>query len=187
MRIALLTARVRGAALVAVTLLGATLLVGGAIRPHVARSAGIARVETATSRVDSVSFRSGDITLRGVMHLPAGAPSYPAVFFLHGGGTQYLNNEPTDFAHLLVAQGIAALVYDKRGTGRSGGDYASSTFDDFAADGEAAYRYLASRADIRGDRVGVLGFSQGGRLAPIVAATLPLGAAIGVRPRRAAR
>lgn len=131
-------------------------------------------------RVDSVQFGSGNAVLRGVIYLPASRPPYPAVFFLHGGGTQSLNSEPADFARMLVARGIAALVYDKRGTGSSAGDYATATFDDFIADGEAAYRYLAGRSDILASRVGVIGFSQGGRFAPIVATTQPLAAAISV-------
>jgi alpha-beta hydrolase superfamily lysophospholipase len=174
------------ATVVGATVVGATVITYGATggEGHAGSAAPQQRsnvIQAATHpRIDSVAFVSGAITLRGVMHLPAGAPPYPAVFFLHGGGAQYLNNEPTDFARMLVAQGIAALVYDKRGTGNSGGDFSSSTFADFVADGQAAYRYLASRPDIRADRVGVLGFSQGGRLAPIVASTLPLAAAISV-------
>jgi acetyl esterase/lipase len=129
---------------------------------------------------DSVVFRSGDVELRGVLYLPEGEPPYPAVFFLHGGGRRWLNAEPADFAHMVVERGMAALVYDKRGTGSSGGDWAQADFENLIADGGAAIRYLAGLNDIDADRIGVVGFSQGGRLAPVVAARYRLAAAISV-------
>jgi len=130
---------------------------------------------------DSISFASNEVELRGAIYLPPGAPPFPAVFFLHGGGNGWwLNSEPDDFARMVVDRGIAALVYHKRGTGTSGGDWAHADFDDLIADAGAAYRYLAGRPDILADKVAVVGFSQGGRLAPVVAARSPLAAAVSV-------
>lgn len=130
---------------------------------------------------DSVAFLSGDIELRSALYLPSGPPPHPAVFFMHGGGNGWwLNAEPDDFARMVVEQGMAALVYHKRGTGSSGGDWRSSDFEDLIADGTAAYRYLAGRSDIQGDKIAVVGFSQGGRLAPVVAARNPIAAVVSV-------
>ncbi len=130
---------------------------------------------------DSVAFRSGEVELHGAIYLPAGPPPYPAVFFMHGGGNGWwLNAEPDDFARIVVERGMAALVYHKRGTGSSGGDWRSSDFEDLIADGGAAFRYLAGRGDIRPDKIAVVGFSQGGRLAPVVAARYPVAAAVSV-------
>jgi dienelactone hydrolase len=86
---------------------------------------------------------------------------------LHGSGsdagTEYLYNG--DF---FVAHGIAALVYDKRGTGRSGGEY---TFDyqQLARDAVAAVGLLRARPEIKPERIGLAGYSQGGWVAPLAA------------------
>jgi len=107
---------------------------------------------------------------------------------MHGGGRQFLNSEPNSFARILVERGFAALVYDKRGTGTSEGVWSESDFEDFIGDAGAAIRFLGTRSDIRASGIGVVGFSEGGRLAPVVAARYPVAAAIsvsgpGVSPR----
>lgn len=158
---------------------------------------GAVREAAPAIRADSISFTSAGVTLRGMLRLPAisaapsaadarsdaaahsGAP-FPAVLLLPGGGTRYLTNEPDYWARRLAEAGIAALVVHKRGTGDSGGDWASSTFEDFIADAGAALEALRARPDIDGDRLAVMGFSQGGRLAPIVASRFGLAAAVGV-------
>ena len=74
----------------------------------------------------------------------------------------------------LLDCGIAALVYDKRGTGKSGGDYGNSTFDDFISDAGNAAVFLSKRPDIDPNKIGVYGGSEGGLLAPLVAARFPI-------------
>ena len=64
-------------------------------------------------------------------------------------------------------------MYHKRGTGDSGGDSGTAVFEDFVGDAVAAAALLAERDEIDGDHIGVLGFSQGGRLAPLVAVQSP--------------
>jgi hypothetical protein len=120
-----------------------------------------------------VQFHSGDLVLRGRLFVPDETGPYPAVVLLHGGGRQRLNEAPLFFAPLLARCGIAALVYDKRGTGASGGHWETSHFDDFVVDAAAAVAMLGQRADIQADQIGLIGFSQGGRLAPIVAVQRP--------------
>lgn len=134
---------------------------------------------------DSVRFHSGVVELHGMLRLPpaagdeSGDGPFPAVVLLPGGGTQYLTMEPDYWAGRLAAAGFATLVYHKRGTGDSGGDWASATFDDFIADAGAAIDML--RRDPRIDeRIGVMGFSQGGRLAPVVAARHGAAAAVSI-------
>ncbi|MFW6078582.1 MAG: alpha/beta hydrolase family protein, partial [Gemmatimonadota bacterium] len=117
-----------------------------------------------------------------MLRLPAdarGDDPVPAVLLLPGGGTQYLTMEPDYWARRLTAAGFATLVYHKRGTGDSGGDWASATFDDFIADAGAAIELLRRDARLDG-RVGVMGFSQGGRLAPVVAARHGADAAVSI-------
>ena len=76
-------------------------------------------------------------------------------------------------ADYLTRHGIAVLRYDKRGTGASGGDYGKATTLDFAGDAEAAAAYLRSRQEIDPTRVGLIGHSEGGLIAPIVAVKDP--------------
>jgi mannose-6-phosphate isomerase-like protein (cupin superfamily) len=70
----------------------------------------------------------------------------------------------------LARHGVATLRYDDRGTARSTGDFAAATAADFADDAEAAVRFLATRTDVDPKKVGVLGHSEGGAIAPMIAA-----------------
>ncbi len=69
----------------------------------------------------------------------------------------------------LTRKGIAVLRFDKRGIGKSTGDYASATTEDFAGDAEAALAYLNTRKEIDPKKIGLLGHSEGGLIAPMVA------------------
>jgi pimeloyl-ACP methyl ester carboxylesterase len=71
---------------------------------------------------------------------------------------------------MLVRHGIAGLVYDKRGSGHSGGDVETATYEDLAVDALAAVRYLEGRPEIDRDLIGLKGGSEGGWVVPIVAA-----------------
>ncbi len=77
------------------------------------------------------------------------------------------------FADSLGRRGIAVLRYDDRGTGESTGDHATATSEDFANDTRSAVRWLRARADIDPDKVMLMGHSEGGMIAPMVAATDP--------------
>jgi hypothetical protein len=119
-------------------------------------------------REEEVVFESDSISLHGSLILPAGSGPHPAVVFLHGSGAEgrwasrYL-------AVLLARAGYAALIYDKRGVGDSGGDWRIAGFEDLARDTRAAVRYLTQRAEIDSRRIGIHGHSQGGTIAPLVA------------------
>jgi pimeloyl-ACP methyl ester carboxylesterase len=73
----------------------------------------------------------------------------------------------------LTRQGLAVLRYDKRGIGKSKGDGVAATSVDFASDAAAAVAYLRSRPDIDARRLGLIGHSEGGLVAPMVAAKDP--------------
>lgn len=126
-----------------------------------------------------VRFSSGNVELVGVLRMPASASPVPGVLFLPGGGRQFLRNEPTWFALQLAQRGVASLVFDKRGTGDSGGDWSTANFDDFVADAGAAVQELRRHLEPAA-AIGVMGFSQGGRLAPVVAVANDLAAAVSV-------
>jgi dipeptidyl aminopeptidase/acylaminoacyl peptidase len=77
-------------------------------------------------------------------------------------------------ADALAHRGIAVLRMDDRGTGASGGTFKGATTADFAEDVRAGLAYLRRRSDIRSDRLGVLGHSEGAVIAPMVAEKEPL-------------
>ncbi|MFK7844896.1 MAG: alpha/beta hydrolase family protein [Rhodothermales bacterium] len=130
----------------------------------------------ATHQEADVKIESSGATLAGRLFIPETSGPHPAVILVHGGGNHVdrLRSTPHFFAPRLAQCGFAALVYDKRGTGDSGGDYSVSTFDDFIADAGAGAQLLAAHQSIDKSRIGVLGFSQGGRLAPVIAVRYPV-------------
>ena len=117
----------------------------------------------------AITFSSGPVTLAGSLLLPRNGGSLSAVVFLHGSGAEgrwasrYL-------AEQLASRGIAALIFDKRGVGGSSGDWRRATPEDLAADGAAAVSRLREEPRISPKRIGLHGHSQGGTLAPLVAA-----------------
>jgi pimeloyl-ACP methyl ester carboxylesterase len=69
----------------------------------------------------------------------------------------------------LTKNGIAVLRFDDRGTGKSSGDFKEATTFDFAKDVEYAIEYLQKRKEINKDKIGLIGHSEGGIIAPIIA------------------
>ena len=97
---------------------------------------------------------------------------HPAIVILHGSGLSAgAHDQPTYRVHAnaFLRKGLAVLVYDKRGTGDSEGDFSVASYSDFAQDAVAAVRFLRGRADIDKHRIGLLGSSEGGWLTPEVA------------------
>ena len=115
----------------------------------------------------TTTFRQAGVELAGRLVLPPGKGRVPVVVLVHGSERDSaLDGEGWQF--LLPASGIAAFVYDKRGTGRSGGVY-TQDFHLLAADAVAA---AAEARRLAGPRLGELGFfggSQGGWIAPLAA------------------
>ena len=117
---------------------------------------------------EDVTFKSGGVALTGTLRLPLTKGRHPAIFLLQGSGDADREAE-SFYADHFARHGIATLVYDKRGTGSSGGDYRDESFDDFAADALAGVHYLQSRKDINAKHVGLYGRSHGGIVAPLAA------------------
>jgi pimeloyl-ACP methyl ester carboxylesterase len=119
-------------------------------------------------RREEISFRNGEVTLSGTLITPNARRSHPAVVLLHGSGA--LNRYSFGpFPDFFLSRGYAVLVYDKRGTGSSNGNFEKSTFNDLAADGRAAVNFLKGRKGINSRQIGLSGNSQGGFLAALVA------------------
>ena len=130
---------------------------------------------------EEVRFRgaSEEVTLAGTLTRPAFVAQglrLPAVVLIHGSGpndrdeTLYGHKPFRMLAEVFNSAGYAVLRYDKRGVGESSGSLRGATLIDYAADAEAAFDYLRSRPDIDGSRIGLLGHSEGGMIAPLIAA-----------------
>ena len=121
-----------------------------------------------TFKQEEVSFRNGDVTLSGTLLLPSTEGPYPAVVFLHGSGSEG-RYAARFLAEYFTRHGIAALIYDKRGVGKSTGDWKRSDFNDLAGDAIAGIHFLQQRKEINPRKIGIYGHSQGGMIAPLIA------------------
>ncbi len=116
------------------------------------------------------------ITLAGTLTIPKEKANCPAVVLISGSGAQNRNEEILGHKPFLVLadhltrNGIAVLRYDDRGTAESEGDFSTGTAYDFSTDAEAAFNYLRSRKEVNGSRIGLIGHSEGGMIAPMIAA-----------------
>ncbi|WP_026715115.1 alpha/beta hydrolase family protein [Flavobacterium daejeonense] len=116
-----------------------------------------------------------NISLAGTLTLPKKEGVYPAVILISGSGPQNRDEELMGHKPFLVISdflsrnGIAVLRYDDRGFGNSKGDFKSATTADFATDVESALAYLKTRKEINTNQIGLIGHSEGGVIAPIVA------------------
>jgi pimeloyl-ACP methyl ester carboxylesterase len=103
------------------------------------------------------------------------APVYPTVLLITGSGQQ--DRDETILGHksfaviadYLTRQGIAVLRVDDRDKGKTTGNFITSTSADFALDVEAGITYLKTRKDVDTFNIGLIGHSEGGMIAPIVA------------------
>lgn len=124
-----------------------------------------------------VSFKNklDNISLSGTLSLPKETGSFPAVVLISGSGPQ--NRDSELFGHKpflvlsdhLTKNGIAVLRFDERGVGESEGDFDKATSEDFAKDVQAALTYLSSREEIAQNKIGLIGHSEGGIIAPMLA------------------
>lgn len=124
-----------------------------------------------------ISFRNekDDITLKGTLTTPKEGEDFPAVVLVTGSGPQ--NRDEELFGHkpflvisdFLTKAGVAVLRYDERGVGESEGDYEKATPQILATDTEAAIEFLRNQDNIDEDKIGIIGHSEGGVIAPGVA------------------
>jgi pimeloyl-ACP methyl ester carboxylesterase len=120
-----------------------------------------------------VIFRNGTVALSGTLCMPRSPGRHAAVVILQGSGGESRWGTNRFIADQFARSGVAALVYDKRGSGDSTGDWKASSYDDLAGDVLAGIDLLAARPDIDPKRIGLHGHSEGGIIAAIVAAHQP--------------
>jgi pimeloyl-ACP methyl ester carboxylesterase len=117
-----------------------------------------------------------NVELSGTLTMPRGKGPFPAVVLVSGSGPQnrdeeLLNHKPfLVLADFFTRNGFAVLRYDDRGVGKSKGDFQNATTSNFAYDALAAFNYLHSLDKINKDKIGIIGHSEGGMIAPMVAA-----------------
>lgn len=127
---------------------------------------------------EEVSFLNAkdNITLAGTLTLPAAEGRFPIVVLISGSGPQDRNEELMGhkpfwvLADHLTKNGFAVLRYDDRGIAKSKGNFKGASSSDFARDVMAAVSYLKTRKEIDPKRIGLIGHSEGGLIAPMVAA-----------------
>jgi pimeloyl-ACP methyl ester carboxylesterase len=115
------------------------------------------------------------VKLAGTLTLPRGKASSPAVILITGSGPQ--NRDEELFGHkpflvlsdYLTRRGVAVLRVDDRGVGGSTGNASNSTSENFAADALAGIEFLKGHKGIDAKRIGLIGHSEGGLIAPLVA------------------
>lgn len=126
---------------------------------------------------EEVTFKNekANINLAGTLTFPAKAGNFPAVILITGSGPQNRDEELLGHKPFLVLSdyltrnGIAVLRYDDRGTAQSEGNFKTATSADFATDVEAAIAFLKTRKEINKKKIGLIGHSEGGLIAPMVA------------------
>jgi uncharacterized protein len=127
---------------------------------------------------EEVSYKNAkdDVKLAGTLTLPRGAGQYPAVILITGSGAQDRNETVAGhrpflvLADYLTRKGIAVLRVDDRGVGGSELGSTSATSENFAGDVLAGIEYLKTRKEINPKQIGLIGHSEGGMIAPMVAA-----------------
>ena len=119
------------------------------------------------------------VRLAGTLTEPKGPGKFPAVLLITGSGAQ--NRDEEIFGHkpflviadFLTRHGIAVLRVDDRGTAGSTGTFVTATTRDFATDVVAGVQFLLKRPEIDAKHIGLLGHSEGGIIAPMVAIRMP--------------
>lgn len=116
-----------------------------------------------------------NVVLAGTLTFPKDGNNFPAVILISGSGGQDRNEEIFNhkpflvIADYLTRNGIAVLRFDDRGIAQSTGDHSTATTEDFARDVLAGVQFLKERKEIDKTKIGLIGHSEGGIIAPLVA------------------
>jgi uncharacterized protein len=127
----------------------------------------------------SYANSSAGVTLAGTLTLPRSGGPFPAVLLITGSGAQDRNEALMGhkpflvLADYLTRRGLAVLRVDDRGIGKSTGSFSRSTSKDFEGDVLAGIAYLKSLSEIDSHRIGLVGHSEGGLIAPLAAVESP--------------
>ena len=120
-----------------------------------------------------VFIQNGDVRLSGTLVMPRTTVPVPLIVFVHGAGPD-TRVSSLFLADYFAHRGVAAFAYDKRGAGESTGDWKHASFETLAGDVEAVVQFLSKQPGIDAHRIGLMGSSQGGWIAPMAALHLPI-------------
>ncbi|MFC1976635.1 alpha/beta hydrolase family protein [Chloroflexota bacterium] len=108
--------------------------------------------------------------LAGMLFLPEGEGPFPTAIIIHGSGTSHRNSVwYLSVAKHLQDNGIAVLLPDKRGSEESEGEWVGANFEELATDTLSAIEYVKDQQIFEVSTIGLIGMSQGGWIAPVVA------------------
>lgn len=143
------------------------LLFAGLAAPNAsAQEAEAPRVEP-----EEVRFSGPGVDLAGLWFVPPGEGPFPAAVIIRGSGPSTRDSYwARAMIDVLLEEGVAVLLPDKRGSDGSDGDWRTADFEDLADDAVAAVAFVRARPEVRADAVGLMGLSQGGKIAPVAAA-----------------
>ncbi|BBM84523.1 alpha/beta hydrolase family protein [Candidatus Uabimicrobium amorphum] len=130
---------------------------------------GFSTVSSQQIKEEQVVFFHGNVRLAGTLVLPKSPGPHPAIVVVHGSGASDRSNWEDQTRH-FPQHGIALLKFDKRGVGDSSGDWRLATMANLADDVISGVKFLQRRTDIRSNKIGVWGGSQGWTVASLAAA-----------------
>lgn len=119
-----------------------------------------------------VTFINDTVKLSGSLYIPKSFKKVPAIIFMHGSGSEP-RFASAYFADYFAKRGIAVLIYDKRGVGKSTGNWRISSFQDLAKDVVAGIKFLEGNSKIDAKKIGVYGHSQGGSICTMLLTMYP--------------
>ena len=129
-----------------------------------------------TFTIERIRIPSDGFLINGWLYLPLGSEKHPLVVLTNGGGdgSRPLKSLSNWLAPILAHCGIAAFVHDKRGTGESEGIFAETRYDDYVTDAGNCAIFLSNHSRIDSANIGVIGGSEGGRIAVLTASRYPI-------------
>ena len=119
-----------------------------------------------------ISFENSQagIQLAGLLFLPEGEGPFPTAVIIHGSGPSYRNNVwYLSVVKHLQENGVAVLLPDKRGSENSEGEWRGASFEELATDTLSAINFVKEQQLFEASVIGLVGMSQGGWIAPVVA------------------
>jgi hypothetical protein len=163
--------KLASAVVIVVLLLGLAVLPalfsGGSGRPLVGP-------DLADLDYQEIQFDNGDLRLAGMLFVPEGEGPVPVAVIIHGSGTSFRNNTwYLSVARHLQTNGIAVLLPDKRGSESSAGNWVGADFHELAGDTLAAVDFVRAQEQFADSRIGLIGMSQGGWIAPVAVSQDP--------------
>jgi len=117
--------------------------------------------------VEKLIIKSKDVNLPADIYKPKTNNTHPALVLLHGSSMN-LKNQYTFYADFFAKLGFEVLIFDKRGSGESTGNYATSRYNNLVDDAVACLEVMENRSSVDKNKIGLWGYSQGAMLLPMV-------------------